>query len=96
MSIVCTGIYMFPKDTKIQLIQQNPNEYKISMVCRVLLKNRYICIVMDFDDFVKYELLFNDDEPPRRSNIPPSDNGSGCLTSCIIVVVFIISAFIWS
>ena len=26
----------------------------------------------DFDDFVKYDLLFNDDEPPRRRSTPPS------------------------
>ena len=65
----------------------------------VLLKNRYICIVMDFDDFddfVKYDLLFNDDEPLRRCNIPPSDDGSGCLTTCIIVAVIAILALIWS
>lgn len=46
----------------------------------------------DFDDFVKYDLLFNDDEPPRRSSIPPSDNGNGCLTTCIIVAVIVILA----
>ena len=60
----------------------------------VFPKNRYICIAMDFDDFddiVKYDLLFNDDEPPRRRSSPqPPNSGSGCLTGCIVIAAIVL------
>ena len=48
----------------------------------------------DFEDFVKFDFLFDDDEPLRHRSTPPSSKGSGCLTVCMIMAVVILLAFI--
>ena len=48
----------------------------------------------NFEDFAKFDFLFDDDEPLRRRSTPPSSRGSGCLTVCMIMAVVILLAFI--
>lgn len=63
---------------------------------RLLPKLRF---AMDFDDFMKYDLIFNDDdEYSRPPQGPQNDSGccGGCLYALLIIAVLFLFAVIFT